>query len=356
MGITYNPAKKRYIARIRRRGIVVERAFVTKSQAEAFHNATLQQIFEQGDLGKKQRRTLDEAIEKFLDEEVSTQRSSEKVESNIRALMPHTVGLYLDEIGEAVRRTKTSMRQSRRGIPVEETPAQAKARISRNAKMTPLKPATINRRLAVLRRVANLAYNEWHWLDRPIAARLLPEHNQRHEYLTADEVRRLADSCAEPVNHMVVIAAYTGMRRGEILKLTKENLRGDTIFLGLTKNGKPKSLPISPVVRAHLSKWIAAPKSDPRTMYKVYKEAAKTVGRQSVTFHDLRHTAASFLLNAGFDLATVAEVLGCTIQNAQRYAHLSLENKRNALFSISANGQNGEKLAVRAKTKKKKLP
>jgi integrase len=212
----------------------------------------------------------------------------------------------------------------------------------------------MNRRLAILRRVANLAYDEWHWLDRPIAVRLLAEHNQRHEYLNQAEVRELAKHCPEPINHMVIIASYTGMRESEILGLTKANIRGDTIFLGLTKNGKPKSLPIAPLLRPHLMEWIKVEKEHPRTLYKKYKKALNAIGRGSVTFHDLRHTAASFLLNAGYDLATVAEVLNCTIQNAQRYAHLSLENKRNALFSISAQGQGGEKLAVKASSRKLK--
>jgi len=192
--------------------------------------------------------------------------------------------------------------------------------------------------------VANLAYSEWHWIDRPIAVRLLPEHNKRHEYLSAAEVDLLFESCDYPVNHMVVVAAYTGMRRGEILQLTKANMRGNNLFLGLTKNGKPKTLPISPKVKPHLAKWIEADKPDPRTMYKAYKRGAKAIGKSSITFHDLRHTTASLLLNAGYDLATVAEVLNCTVQNAQRYAHLSLENKKNAMFDIAKLESSGVKL------------
>lgn len=330
MGIRYEASQKRYHVRIRKRGVEVARSFERKADAEAFHLKVTREIIEQGDLGKKQRRTIEAALERLLIDEVPNHRSAEGEKSNIRALLPCIAGLSLDQIDEAAKRVKLLKRQPRNAAGI----ASAK----------PLTPATINRRLAVLRRLANLAYNEWHWLDRPIAVRLLPEHNKRHEYLSAEEIDLLAASCAEPVNHMVIIAAYTGMRRGEILHLTKANMRGDNLFLGLTKNGKPKTLPISPKIKPHLAQWIAAEKPDPRTMYKEYKRGAKAIGRASITFHDLRHTTASLLLNAGYDLATVAEVLNCTVQNAQRYAHLSMENKRNAMFDISKLESSGVKL------------
>lgn len=330
MGIRYEASQKRYHVRIRKRGVEVARSFERKADAQAYHDKITREIIDQGDLGKKQRRTLEDALERFLIDEVPNQRSSAGVKSNIRALLPCIAGLNLDQIDEAAKRVKLLKRQPRNA--------------ERIASGKPLTAATTNRRLAVLRRVANLAFNEWHWLDRPIAVRLLPEHNKRHEYLSAEEVDTLAAACAEPVNHMVIIGAYTGMRRGEILQLTKANMRGDNLFLGLTKNGKPKTLPISPKVKPHLAQWIAADKADPRTMYKEYKRGAKSIGRGAITFHDLRHTTASFLLNAGYDLATVAEVLNCTVQNAQRYAHLSMENKRNAMFDISKLESSGVKL------------
>ncbi|MGG6739677.1 tyrosine-type recombinase/integrase [Herbaspirillum huttiense] len=353
MGITYDEERKRYIVRIRRRGASVKKSFVTKAQAEAFQSAAMQQIFEQGDLGKKRRYTLDEALDRYLDDEVPNHRSNDRVKSNINAVLEFTEGLYLDQIAEAAARVRSAKRKSRRPIPEQETPEQRKARLLQLAKLKPLTPATINRRLAILRRVANLAYKEWHWLDRPISIRLLPEHNQRHEYLTADQVDQLAAACREPANHMTIIAAYTGMRRGELLGLTKANVRGDSIFLGLTKNGRPKMVPISAKVRPALEAWISADKPDPRTIYKYFRAGAKAIGKKSLRFHDLRHTTASFLLNMGFDLATVAEVLSCTIQNAQRYAHLSMENKKHALNAITSFG--GQKSAT-PMPKARKMP
>lgn len=336
MGIRYDTKAKSYIVRIRRRGVEVARAFERKSDAEVFYAEKTRQILDQGDLGKSPKRSLADGVERYLIDEVVNQRSKDKTESNVRAILTHISGLRLDQIDEAVKRVKSSVRTSRRlgGVFLPED------------KIKPLKPATINRRLAILRRVANLAYNEWHWLDRPIAVRLLPEHNKRHEYLTQEEIEALSAACREPVNHWVMVACYSGIRRGEMLRVDKSKIKGDNLSLGLTKNGKPILLPIVPKFKEALNAWIKADKPDPRTLHKYFKAGAKKIGRPNLRPHDMRHTTASLILNAGYDLSTVAEVLNCTIQNAQRYAHLSIQNKRKALLNISKRKKIGVKLAV----------
>lgn len=331
MSVTFEKRSGRYLVRIRRRGLPeISRTFDRKADAEAFNTKALKDIFDQKDLGKKVRHTLSAAVEKYLDEEVPHQRSKDRTESNARALLPHIKDLYIDQIDRATKNVRASTR-------------------TRGDTKKPLTVATINRRLAILRRVANLAYQEWHWLDREIAVRLLPEHNKRHEYLTPEEVHDLAWHCAEPMNHMIWIAAYTGMREGNIYAMDESNIWNDKdIFVGLTKNGKPILLPIVPLIKKHLEAWIAL-KERPhmRTLYKYFKRAAEEIGRPDLHFHDLRHTTASFLLNAGHGIATVAEVLNCTIQNAQRYAHLSMENKRNALLDIAKKPKRVKKSGVK---------
>lgn len=336
MGIRYDASSKSYLVRIRRRGVTIARTFERKTDAETFHATKLREILSQADFGKKRRYTLAEGIERYLDDEVAKQRSADRTQSNIRAILPLISGLFLDQIDEAAQRIKSSTRKSRR----------PDGKFKEGDKIRPLTPATMNRRLAILRRVAKLAYNNWHWIERPIAVQLLPEHNKRHEYLTIQEIEKLSAACREPVNHWVIVAAYSGIRRGEMLRITKKSIRGDSLFLGVTKNGKPILLPIVPKVKESLDAWLKADKPDPRTMHKYFKAGAKKIGKPDLRPHDLRHTTASLILNAGYNLATVAEVLNCTIQNAQRYAHLSMENKRNALLNISQEKKIGLKLEV----------
>lgn len=325
MGIRYDEKSKSYLVRIRRRGVAVARTFERKGDAEAFHTAKLREVLDQSDRGKKRRYTLAEGVERYLDDEVKNHRSKEKTEGNVRAILPLIAGLYLDQIDEAAQRVRASTRKSRR--PGGEFKPEDKIR--------PLTPATINRRLAILRRIAKLANDNWHWIDRSIGVRLLKENNSRHEYLTAEEIEQLSAACREPVNHWVIVAAYSGIRRGEMFRLTEDSIRGENIYLGLTKNGKPILLPIVPKFKDALDAWLKAEKPDPRTMHKYFKRGAKTIGRPGLRPHDLRHTTASLIINAGYGLETVAEVLNCTIQNAQRYAHLNLENKKNTLLEIS---------------------
>jgi integrase len=340
MGVTVDNKTGRYVVRLRRRGVEVNRSFQRKGEAEAFHAKTLTDIRAQINEGKKPARSIAEAVEKYLTDEVAHQRAKEKTEGNAMALVPYITGLRLDQLAEAARRVRASTRRSRR----------IGGKFPEGVKPKPLAAATINRRLAILRRIANLAYNEWHWLDRPIGIRLLPEHNKRHLYLDEDQILALSQMAREPVNHWVIVAAYTGIRRGEALRLGKEAIRGSSLFLGMTKNKKPILLPVPPYVLDAVEKWIDAGRPHERTLHTWFKKGAVAIGVPDLRPHDLRHTCASLILNAGYDLAAVAEVLNCTIANAQRYAHLSTENKKAVLATIAPK-HIGVKLAEPDKTK-----
>jgi len=334
MGITVDHKTGRYVVRIRRRGVEVNRAFDRKAAAEAFHAKIVTDLRAQVDEGKKPERSIADGLEKYLDEEVVHQRAKEKTEGNARALLPFIAGLRLDQLAEAAKRVRASTRQSRR----------IGGKFPDGAKPKPLAAATINRRLAILRRIANLAFNEWHWLDRPIGIRLLPEHNKRHLYLSEEQVLALSQHAREPVNHWVIVAAYTGIRRGEVFRLDDDAIRGKSLFLGMTKNGKPILLPVPDYVLDAVKQWIKAGRPHERTLHTWFKKGAAAIGVPELRPHDLRHTCASLILNAGYDLAAVAEVLNCTIANAQRYAHLSTENKKAVLATIAPRNT-GVKLA-----------
>jgi integrase len=67
-----------------------------------------------------------------------------------------------------------------------------------------------------------------------------------------------------------------------------------------------------------------------------FKAACKKAGIRDLRFHDLRHTAATYMVMGGVDLVTVKEILGhATIQMTMRYAHPTPENKRHAVDVLS---------------------
>jgi len=116
----------------------------------------------------------------------------------------------------------------------------------------------------------------------------------------------------------VLLALNTGMRRGEILSLTWDQVdmaRG-IITLHHTKNGKVRRLPMNGVVRDTLRNL---PRNGPylfggdRTYYSIktaWLSAPRRAGLDRFRFHDLRHTWVSYLVESGVDLRTVQELGG----------------------------------------------
>jgi integrase len=108
--------------------------------------------------------------------------------------------------------------------------------------------STINRKLALLRHICNLAY-QWGWTEVPVGMRvkLLPENPQRHVYLSLEQVEALAKLCPRGGN-IVSLAAYTGLRRGELLRLERTNVQGAVIVVDAhTKSGRPRAVPVPAV-------------------------------------------------------------------------------------------------------------
>lgn len=175
---------------------------------------------------------------------------------------------------------------------------------------------TINRRLAVVRRVLNLCYREWGLLDEPLADRisLLTERNTARElYLEPHELDSLLDACQDPqAANMIRLAAYTGMRRGELFKASQKDFKlidgKGAIRVSQTKSGKSRWVPVPrelwPVCNAlpfTLTEW---------QLRTNFEQAREQIGRPDIRFHDLRHSYATWLISKGVDVAVVRDILG----------------------------------------------
>ena len=232
--------------------------------------------------------------------------------SKVKALLPHIRGRALQDLPAVAEEVKAAFAK--------------------------LRPATVNRRLAILRRVGNLASDVWGWIDQPIGRRvkLLPEANQRHVYLTAEEVEAIASQCTDPnAGDLIRFAAYSGIRHGHMLRLTHHAVRGDCIELDTSsKSGRPLLLPLHPRVQA-IAKRLPLPISA-YDLRKAWEAARKAAGLSHVRWHDLRHTCASWYVQAGVPLLVVRDLLGhSTMATTQRYAHLAHENLRDAVRRIA---------------------
>lgn len=203
---------------------------------------------------------------------------------------------------------------------------------------------TVNRYLAVFSHVMTVAMKEWGWIDHNpvLAVKKFKEANGRTRYLSDTERAELIEACNESSNPylflVVVIAISTGMRKNEILTLTWDNvnLTRGVAYLFETKNSEPRAVPLTGLVldlleehrhkRSNSTTYLfPSPKGDwPIDIRSAWEAALKRAGLTDFKFHDLRHTAGSYLAMNGATPAEIAEILGHkTYDMVKRYAHLS---------------------------------
>lgn len=198
------------------------------------------------------------------------------------------------------------------------------------------KPATINRSLGTLKKALTLA---WEGEIIPInygeQIKRLTENNSREVFLTLEQVAAIAKHASRTVRAAIWIAIYTGMRRGEIVKLEKHHIGNEmiTIPAGNTKTLKMRSVPIIPPLEPwleHIPLGITF-----EGLKTGFQRARKAAGMEHVNFHDLRHSTASLLAHAGVDLHTISKILGhSTTKMSERYAHIKVDQQRAALEKV----------------------
>ena len=195
--------------------------------------------------------------------------------------------------------------------------------------------ATVNRYLATVARVLSLCERSWHWIDRnPLrGVQREAEAEGRMRFLSDDERGRLLAACEESRNRelgpLVLLALSTGGRFSELTGLRWEEIDFDrgALTFHRTKNKERRSVPLSAPAREALGRLRPASagkvfrQRSHRTAWELARERA---GLEDFRFHDLRHTAASYLAMSGASLLEIAEILGHkTLSMVKRYAHLS---------------------------------
>ena len=206
----------------------------------------------------------------------------------------------------------------------------------------PRSPASVNRHLAALSAVYTIAVKEWMWLDDSPMRKVskLKEPRGRVRFLSEAERTALLESCRqsdEPLLYpLVVTAISTGARLGELLGLRWSNVdfQMGLIRLEDTKNDERRAVPLTghaleqvrelSSVRRIDTDLVFPFKGGKQGMRTPWEKALKAAKIDDFRFHDLRHSAASYLAMNGATLAEIAEILGHkTLQMVKRYAHLT---------------------------------
>jgi len=205
-----------------------------------------------------------------------------------------------------------------------------------------VKPATVNRELACLSHLFNLAKRQKRFFgENPVSiSRLLPEHNQVERILTKDEEVRLLDSSPPALQAILLCALHTGMRKNEILSLKWDNVDLNKKLITLehtnTKSKKIRRIPVNSILRKILleqklkvgsSNYVflstkGSPYKRHDSLKQAYKGACRRARIKGLRFHDLRHTAATRMIESGASIVAVSRILGhADLKTTMRYAH-----------------------------------
>jgi integrase/recombinase XerD len=321
--------------RFRANGHHVRRAAHTNKKAEAV--TFLQRLLAEYAAkarGDRPRHLYEDAAAQFLDEASIRPKTRACYASSDRACRPTFSGRYLDEIdrrliGEFVSRRKQG------GV----------------------SDITIRRDLAFLSSMCAMAIR-WGWLDtNPVTAfskRTLKESRPRTRFLDHAEYVALLTEAADHVRPAIVLAVETGLRKEELFSLTLPavDLPRREIVLEMTKSGTPRRVPLSDTAittiqgiladqdrpRAATHLFVKADGSRYGDVKKGFAAACRRAKIKGVRWHDLRHTFASWFVQAGGDLYHLSRILGhATVQMTTRYGHLRTHDLHVALGRAAQN-------------------
>ena len=220
-----------------------------------------------------------------------------------------------------------------------------------------LAAATANHHAKLIRHMLNLAC-EWQMLDINPASRIhmFEEDNKQERYMNDVQLANLlevlrTDSCRS-VCLITMFLLATGCRLGEVLSATWSQVDKDKrVFRVLASNSKSKRMRPVPLNQTALD---VLSQLDTEKEYnhlfvnkktklpyvniaKVWEKLRVKAGLPHLRLHDLRHQAASNLINSGSSLYIVQQILGHSDPSVtQRYAHLSMKSLNDASDNASA--------------------
>lgn len=215
-------------------------------------------------------------------------------------------------------------------------------------------PAAVNRELAVLRILFNLAIRLKKAHTNPLSGvKLLPEHNLQTRVLSFEEEAPYLALASQPLRDVATLILETAMRPGEIFHLQRSDVNLDFGFVQI-REGKTRfarrTIPLSQRATDVLchrlltatSEWLfPIPWDATRPLGSVRKAHIAALLKAGIKppfrLYDLRHTALTRMAMTGIDLPTLRELAGhSNIQMTMRYVHPTPEHKRAAIRKLEA--------------------
>jgi integrase len=328
--------KTTWRVRVRRRnGPFLTKSFAKKSDGETWARSIESRIDagEQLPNSEARKRTLADAINRYLEVTLPHAKHKKNASEQIRQLT-----WWRDELGStALANIKTS------------TVAEARDKLAkrRGDEGEKVSGATLNRYLSALSSVLTVTHKEYGWIVRnPVEnVRRFADSKSRERFLSDSERDAVLAACDKsafpPLATIVRFALATGARRGEILALqwSSVDLQNRTARFLDTKNGESRTVPLAKPAIEILKTWkrdrlptgnVFPVSKD--TLHKYWRIAVDDSKVKNFRFHDLRHSAASYLAMSGASLMDIAAILGHkTLAMVKRYSHLSEQHTTAAI-------------------------
>lgn len=206
-------------------------------------------------------------------------------------------------------------------------------------------PATVNRDLACLRYMLNIGIKCKYLEKNPVnEVEFLKEPEPRDRVLSFSELKRILDFGDSTMNAIVLIAVNTGIRLGDILALTPgdANIADKTLRVFDRKTHKTRVIPLNEIAYRELAKRCDGSANKPFFSYTVnqiskrFHKIAKKAGLVDVTFHDLRRTFLTKIVDLKYSLKTAATLSGHrTLRALERYTHPDQDHLRQAVEELA---------------------
>jgi integrase len=324
---------KSYHAEIRLRGHPVERDnFRTRSAAKKWIQDTESAIRDgrHSKVSEAKRHTVGELIDRFITQWLPKNPKSQTKQTALLLWWKQRLGhLMLVDLTSGV------IAEARDALLLETT-KRKKLR----------SPSTVNRYLASLSRALSVAVQEWGWIDdSPMRKVSKPsEAPGRERFLSIEEKDCLLLACKQSSNSnlypLVSLSILTAMRYSELvnLKWSDVDFNMHTITLRETKNGDRRVIPLTGFVETVLKQCSSYVEDAVGLIFKSQREnrsglvsirsafqrAMRIAGIKEFRWHDLRHTAASYLAMNGATQGELMAILGHRSPHmTRRYAHFS---------------------------------
>lgn len=323
MSLYKRPDSRYWWIKFKFRGRLIQQSTGTQDELKAreLEDKLRAQLWDEERLGVKPRRSWKEAVVKYVQETKRTKATHETDLMHLKWLDRFLGDKHLDEIKRPL---------------IDRMIAAKEAEGVSNA--------TVNRVLEVVRAILRRACLEWEWLDRLPVFRWLPEPRKRVRWLKREEAARLIATLPPHLAAMARFSLETGLRRANVtgLEWSQVDLVRRTAWIhpDQAKARRAIAVPLSAgavvVLREQLGKhqrfvfvYRRRGKLGPvhQVNGKAWQKALGRAGIEDFKWHDLRHTWASWHVQAGTPLAVLKELGGWeTLEMVQRYAHLSSEH------------------------------